>query len=165
MSHTRPNLLYLVGLISRYMETPTSDHLLAENRILRYLKVTLDFGLIYLKCQIQDVLVGYSDSVFVGNVDDRRSTSGHVFFMGSSIVSWGSMKQKIVALSSCEAEYIAATSDTCQGDWLNRLIYVKTEDQLADILTKSLGRLKLIEMREHLGIKDVRMQELEQGGD
>ena len=126
----------------------------------------------------------------------------------------------MVALSSCDAEYIAATSATCQGVWLNRLItelkgvaerpmkllvdnqsaiilsknpvhhnrtkhidtryhfirkcveekrievvYVKTEDQLADVLTKSLGRLKFLEMRGCLGIKDVRMEELEQGGD
>ena len=224
LTHTRPDLLYLVGILSRYMETPTSDHLSAANRILRYVKGTLNFGLIYLKCQVQDALFGYSDSDFVGHVDDRRSTSGHVFFMGSSIVSWGSMKQKMVALSSCEAEYIAATSATCQatcqGVWLNWLIselkgveerpmkllvdnqsaitlnknlvhhnrtkhidtryhfiwqcveekrievvYVKTEDQLADILTKSLGRLKFLEMRERLGIKDFRMEELEQGGD
>ena len=220
LTHTRPDLLYSVGILSRYMETPTSDHLSAANRILRYVKGTLDFRLIYLKCQAQDALFGYSDSDFGGDVDDRRSTSGHIFFMGSSIVNWGSMKQKTVALSSCEAEYIAATSTTCQGVWLNQLIselkgveerpmkllvdnqsvitlsknpihhnltkhidthyhfiqqcveekrieavYVKTEDQLADILTKSLGRLKFLEMRERLGIKDVHMEELEQGGD
>ena len=50
--HTRLDLLYSVGLLSRYMETPTSNHLLAANRILRYVKGTLDFGLIYLKCKI-----------------------------------------------------------------------------------------------------------------
>ena len=70
------------------METPTSYHLSAANRIMRYVKGTLDFGLIYLKCQIQDALVGYSDSDFSGHIDDRRRTSRHVFFMGSSIVSW-----------------------------------------------------------------------------
>ena len=122
MTHTRPDLLYSVDLLSRYMETPTSDHLSVADRILRYVKGTLDFGLIYLKFQIQDALVGYSESDFAGNVDDGRSTSGHVFFMGSSIVSWGSMKQKTEALSSCEAEYIAATLATCQGVSLHRLI-------------------------------------------
>ena len=122
MTHTRPDLLYSVGILSRYMETPTSDHLSATNRILRYVKGTIDFGLIYLKCQIQDALFGYSDSDFAGDVDDRRSTTGYAFFIGSSIVSWGSIKQKMVALSSCEAEYITATSATCQGVWFNRLI-------------------------------------------
>ena len=75
-----------------------------------------------MKCQIQDALVKYSDNDFPSDVDDRKITSWHVFFLGSSIVSWGSMKQKMVALPSCESEYIAATSATCQGVWLNRLI-------------------------------------------
>ena len=122
MTHTRPDLLYSVGLLSRYMETPTSDHLAAANRILRYVKGTLNFGLICLKYQVQDALLGYNDSDFARDVDDRRSTTGYAFFMGSSIVSWGSIKQKTMALSSCEAEYIAATSATCQGIWLNQLI-------------------------------------------
>ena len=87
MTHTRLDLLYSVGLLSRYMETPTSDHLLAAKRILIYIKGTLDFGLIHLKCQIQDALVRYSDSDFAGDVDDRKSTSRHVFFVGSSIVN------------------------------------------------------------------------------
>ena len=62
LTHTRPDLLYSVGILSRYMETPTSDHLSAANMILRYVKGTIDFGLIYLKCQVQDTLFGYSDS-------------------------------------------------------------------------------------------------------
>ena len=87
LTHTRPDLLYLVGILSRYMETPTSDHLSAANRILRYVKGTIDFGLIYLKCQIQDALFGYNANDFAGDVDDRRSTTGYAFFMGSSIVN------------------------------------------------------------------------------
>ena len=80
----------------------------------------ITFGVI--KGQLQDALVRYSYNDFTGDVDDKRSTSRQDFFTGSSIVSWGSMKQKTVALSSWEAEYIAATSATCQGNWLNRLI-------------------------------------------
>ena len=104
------------------METPTSDHLSAAKSILRYVKGTLNFGLRYSKYQTLDPLVGYSDNDFAGDMDDRKSTSGYVFFMGSSIVSWGSLKQKTVALSSCEVEYIAAMTAACQGIWLNRLI-------------------------------------------
>ena len=58
LTHTRPDLLSSVSLLSRYMKTPTSDHLSAAKRILRCVKGTLDFALIYLKCQIQDALVG-----------------------------------------------------------------------------------------------------------
>ena len=74
------------------MKTPTSDHLSAAKRILRYVKGTLEYGLRYLKCQLQDALIRYSDNDFAGDMNDRKSTSEHVFFMGSSIVSWGSLK-------------------------------------------------------------------------
>ena len=67
-------------------------------------------------------LVGYSDSDMAGDVDDRKSTSGVLFFLGKSPVSWQSAKQKVVALSSCEAEYIAATMAASQGVWLSRLL-------------------------------------------
>ena len=87
LTHTRPYLLYSVGILSRYMETPTSDHLSVANRILRNVKGTLNFKLIYMKCQVQDALFGCNDSDFAGDVDDRRSTTGYTFFMGSSIVS------------------------------------------------------------------------------
>ena len=87
------------------------------------MKGTLNFILRYLKCQLRDTLIGYSDNDFAGDMDDRKIISGHVFFMGSSIVSWDSLKQKTIVLSLCEAKYIAATTATCQGIWLNRLIY------------------------------------------
>jgi hypothetical protein len=57
-----------------------------------------------------------------GDVDDRKSTSGVAYFFGKSPVSWLSQKQKVVALSSCEAEYIAAATAACQGVWLRRLL-------------------------------------------
>uniref|UniRef100_A0A0A9CS81 Reverse transcriptase Ty1/copia-type domain-containing protein n=1 Tax=Arundo donax TaxID=35708 RepID=A0A0A9CS81_ARUDO len=56
------------------------------------------------------------------DVDTRKSTSGCIFFLGSSPINWHSLKQRVVALSSCEAEYIAATSAACQGIWLARLL-------------------------------------------
>ena len=80
LTHTRRDLLYSFGLLSRYMETPTCDHLSAAKRISRYVKGTLHFVLIYLKCQIQDALVVYSDSDFSGDIDYRKSTSRHGIF-------------------------------------------------------------------------------------
>ena len=64
-----------------YMENPTLDHLSATKRILRYVKGTLNFGLRYSKYQSQDPLIGYSDSDFAGDMDDRKSTSGYVFLL------------------------------------------------------------------------------------
>jgi hypothetical protein len=67
-------------------------------------------------------LVGFSDSDHAGDIDDRRSTTGVLYYLGSSPVTWQSSKQKVVALSSCEAEYIAAANGACQGVWLARLL-------------------------------------------
>ena len=67
-------------------------------------------------------LLGYSDSDLAGDIDDRKSTSGVAYFLGGSIVSWLSQKQKVVALSSREAEYIATATAVCQGVCLGRLL-------------------------------------------
>ena len=67
-------------------------------------------------------LTSYSDSDMAGDVDTRKSTSGVLFFLGRSPMSWQSVKQKVVAQSSCEAEYIAAATAAFQGVWLARLL-------------------------------------------
>lgn len=66
--------------------------------------------------------MGFCDSDYAGDIDDRKSTTGFVFFLGDSVISWSSKKQSIVTLSTCEAEYIAATSCTCHAIWLRRLL-------------------------------------------
>jgi hypothetical protein len=67
-------------------------------------------------------LQGYSDSDMAGDIDTRKSTTGVIFFLGKNPVSWQSQKQRVVALSSCESEYIAAATAACQGIWLARLL-------------------------------------------
>ena len=113
--HMRPDMTYSVSILSRYMVNPTSPHWIAAKRVLRYLKGTIDFSLIYGK-RVNDLnVIGYSDSEFVSDVEDRKSTSCQVFFLGGLPITWNSLKQKVVALSSCEAKYIAITSVVCQG--------------------------------------------------
>jgi hypothetical protein len=89
--------------------------------ILRYIKGTLKYGRVYTRgSELQ--LTCFSDSDHGGDVDDRKSTTGVLFYLGTNPVSWSSQKQKAVAISSCEAEYMAATSGACQGIWLSRLL-------------------------------------------
>ena len=118
---TRPDILFGVGLISRYMETPTTTHLKAARRILRYVKGTIDYGLFY-SVSNSFKLVGYSDSDWGGDLDDRKSTSGFVFYMGDVAFTWSSKKQPIVTLSTCEAEYVATTNCVCHAIWLKNLL-------------------------------------------
>ncbi|KAA0033083.1 copia protein [Cucumis melo var. makuwa] len=118
---TRPDILFSVGLVSRFMESPTTTHLKVAKRILRYLRGTLDYGLFYSSSK-EFKLEGYCDSDWAGDTNDRKSTSGYVFFIGNTAFTWSSKKQPIVTLSTCEAEYIAAASCVCHAVWLRNLL-------------------------------------------
>jgi hypothetical protein len=91
LTSTRPDLVYSVSLISRYMARPTDLHLQAAKRILRYLKGTFDYGIMYKKRSSND-LIAYTDSDYAGDLNDRKSTSGYIFLLSSGAVSWLSKK-------------------------------------------------------------------------
>jgi hypothetical protein len=84
-------------------------------RIIRYVVGTLDHGLYYPRCPWEAHLVGYSDSDHVGNIDTNKSTIRIIFFFGKRLISWQSIKQQVVALSSCEAEYLATSTALTQA--------------------------------------------------
>ena len=207
LTHTRPDLAFSVGYVSRFMQRPTTEHQQAVKRIIRYVAGTLDHGLYYPRCPGKAHFVGYSDSDHAGDIDTSKSTSGILFFLGECLVSWQSIKQQVVALSSCEAEYMAASAASTQALWLARLLsdllgrdtgavelrvdsksalalaknpvfherskhirvryhfirsyleegsikasYINTKDQLADLLTKPLGRIKFLELCSRIGM-------------
>lgn len=104
---SRPDVLHAVGLVGRYQAAPRENHLLAVKRIFRYLKGTTDLGLWYPKGR-ELTLLAYTDADWVGDVDDKKSTSGGAFFLGECLVAWLSRKQSSVSLSTAEAEYVAA---------------------------------------------------------
>jgi hypothetical protein len=112
LTHTRPDLAFSVGYVSRFMQRPIAEHQQAVKRIIRYVAGTLDHGLYYLRCPGEAHLVGYSDHA--GDIDTNKSTSGILFF-GKYLISWQSVKQQVVALSSCEAEYIASSTASTQA--------------------------------------------------
>ena len=121
--HTRPDIAFAVGYVSRFMEAPRQEHLVAVKHLLRYIAGTTDFGLVYPKLSKGDKrLIGYSDSDMGGDVDERRCTAGVLFFLGDLPITWQSQKQKSVALSTCEAEYIAGAMGACQAVWLVQLL-------------------------------------------
>jgi hypothetical protein len=104
------------------MEKPTQEHLAAVKRLLRYVAGTINYGCHYTRQGGEAVLVGYFDSDMVGDADTHESTTGVLFFLGQNVISWRSQKQQVVALSSCEAEYIAAATAACQGVWLAKML-------------------------------------------
>jgi hypothetical protein len=119
--HTRPDLAFVVGFISRFMERPTMEHQGAVMHILCYVTGTLDYGLHFTKAPGSARFIGYCDSDLAGDIDTSKSTSRTLFFLGNCLVSWQSIKQKVVALSSCEAEYIAISTTATQALWLSKV--------------------------------------------
>ncbi|XP_015161604.1 uncharacterized mitochondrial protein AtMg00810-like [Solanum tuberosum] len=124
---TRPDILYVVGILSRFMHCPSQVHLQAAKRIVRYIKGSITYGVMFQKSQPMN-LCGYSDSDWCGPEDDAKSTSGYCFSLGSGIFSWGCKKQDIVAQSTAEAEFVLATTAVNLALWLNKiLVYLHME--------------------------------------
>ena len=111
-----------VGILSQYMSRPSKDHWIGVKRVLRYLKGTLTYGLTFFADQKEPELFGFSDADWAGDIDTRRSTSGYVFKLGKSTVSWSSQKQATGAKSSIEAEYVTLSSAAQEAIWLRRLM-------------------------------------------
>eukprot|EP00253_Pinus_taeda_P035278 PITA_35278 len=128
LTATTPNIMHAVSLISRFMERPKEAHWQAAKRILRYVKGTKRFGILYTASKYSD-LVGYTDSDWAESVDDRKSTSDYVFHIGSGAISWASKKQPIVALSTTEAKYVTATAASCQAVWMRRMLRSLGQEQ------------------------------------
>ncbi|WVZ84380.1 hypothetical protein U9M48_031418 [Paspalum notatum var. saurae] len=114
LTHTRPDISFAVGYVSRFMEDPHKDHMAAVKHLLRYIAGSCELGLAYpWRKKNSDLhLIGFSDSDMGGDLDGRKSTSGMVFFLETCPISWQSQKQKILALST----------SACQGVWLRRLL-------------------------------------------
>ena len=108
-------------------------HQNAVKSILRYVQGTIHYGLVYSRNSGNNVLMGYSDSDLAGNLDDRRSIGGVVFYLNECLVTWFSQKQKCVALSSCEVEFMAATVAACQGIWLRKVLCQLTAENIEPV--------------------------------
>eukprot|EP00253_Pinus_taeda_P034119 PITA_34119 len=115
-------------LVSSFMETPKETHWQETKRIQRYINGTKQYAILYTA--IDDFrLVGYTNSDWAGSVNERRSTSGYVFHLGSGAISSASKNQLIVSLSTTEVEYLSATTTTCQAVWMRRMLRDLHHDQ------------------------------------
>ena len=123
MTGTRPDLCYIVTRLSQHMSKPMVENLNAVKHVLRYLKGTSQQSLKFKKSENHLMLIGFSDSDWGGNLVDRRSISGYRFQLSECgpLISWKSRKQQTVALSTCEAEYIAVAETVQEGKFLRQL--------------------------------------------
>ena len=122
---SRPDIAVATRTLAQYMSNPSKCHWSGVKRIFRYIRGTMDYGLVFSSTDnssSDNVLVGFSDADWAGDLDTRRSTSGYTFFIGNALVSWSSRKQATVAKSSTEAEYVALSMATQKAIWLRRLI-------------------------------------------
>ena len=117
---TRPDICYAVGVVSRFQSNPGPEHWMAVKHILKYLRRTRDYMLVYSGGDLN--LQGFTDSDFQGDKDSRKSTSGSVFTLGGGAVVWRSIKQSSIADSTMEAEYIAASEAAKEAVWLKNFL-------------------------------------------
>ena len=114
--------------------------------MLRYLKGTVDLGIIYRK-RDNGELIAYTDNDYVGDIDDRKITSGYVFLLNDGAMSWSFKKQPVVTLSTTEAEFVAAASCACQGMWMRRVLEKlgHVQDKCISMLCDNSSTIKLFE--------------------
>jgi hypothetical protein len=206
LTHTRPDLSFVVGLVARYMKTPHESHWKETKRILCYAHGTVQFGIHYISGGTP-LLVGFTDLDWVSDPDDRKSTAGYAFSLGSGPVTWACKKQHAISLSLAEAEYRATVNASQEALWLRQILlefgfqhqhptslwcdnqsainlakdhvqhqrrkhielhmhfirnlihdqvievlFFPTEDQVADIFTKSLIEAKFSKLQSMLGV-------------
>jgi len=116
---TRPDIIFATSILGQFAQAPTKTHWEAAKWVVRYLKTTRNFELTYNATN--EAMIGYSDADHASQLH-RHSISGYAFLLGGGAVAWSSKKQPIVALSTTEAEYIAATHAMKEAMWLRTFI-------------------------------------------
>nr|GEY51307.1 putative RNA-directed DNA polymerase [Tanacetum cinerariifolium] len=212
LSHTRPNIAYDVGVVCQYMHQPQVDHMHAVLRIVRYLMGTISHGVLFKTNGHLNIQI-FTDADWAGDKGNRRSTSGYFSLVGGNLVTWKSKKQKVVSLSSAEAEFRGIAKGLAEALWIRKLVseirfpwkesiriisdnkaaiqisenpvkhdrtkhvevdrhfikgkleagiiklpFVKSENQLADILTKAVGMVILHKCLNKLNFGDPTIQ-------
>jgi hypothetical protein len=119
--NTRPDICFAMNTLNQHIVEQRNVHMIGAKHVLSYIVGTVDYGLNYIRDDGVSV-IGYTYSDWAGCATDRKSTSGCCFGLGSGLVSWFNWKQKSVALSSTEAEYMAASQARCEAIWLRKML-------------------------------------------
>lgn len=122
LSHTRPVITYVVGILSRYLHASRIKHQEAAYQVLLYLKKAPGWGTLFSRYSHLMIEV-FTDADWAGCHDDRKSTIGYCMFVGGNLVAWRNKKQNIVARSSAKAEYRAMSLALCEGFWVHIMLY------------------------------------------
>jgi len=117
---TRPDIAFAASVLSCFCSNPGYEHWLIAKRVLKYLKATAHYGITYIKDD--ESLKAYSDSDWASNIDDRKSRSGNALFLSGAPVSWKSIKQASVSLSTMEAEYTALAEISREIIYIKRIL-------------------------------------------
>lgn len=144
---TRPDIAYAVNFLSRFCEQPKLAHWNAVKRIIRYLKLEPQLGIIYSSSiKSKNKLIAFSDSDFGGDLDTRHSTSGYMLMLNHGPVIWKSSKQKTIASSTTEAEFVAASVSCREIIWARQLLKELRRDQIdpTPLLIDNQGAICLI---------------------
>jgi hypothetical protein len=120
MNYSRPDIAYAVGRLSRYTHNPSQDHWEALARLMKYLRGTMNFGIVY--SGFPAVLEGYSDANWISDSEETKSTSGYVFTLGGGAITWRSSKQTIIARSTMESEFVALELTGSEAEWLRNFL-------------------------------------------
>ena len=117
---TRLDICYSIDMVTRYQSNPRSKHWQAVKHILKYLRRTRDYMLVY--CSEDLIPISYTDSDFQSDLDFRKSTSGCVFTLGGGAISWRSIKQSCIVDPTMEAEYVPACEAAKEVVWLKKFL-------------------------------------------
>ncbi|GKB54031.1 hypothetical protein Tco_0904784 [Tanacetum coccineum] len=172
---TRPDIAYVVSIVSRYLANPGKNHYEAVKWIFKYLKGTADICLVYGRDQGKHVDVdGFVDADYAKDPNKGRSITGYVFTVHGCVVSWKATLQHVVALSTTEAKYMALTEAVKESIWLKRLlielrvnlrsVVVNCNNQSAIHLSRNAmfhERTKHINVRYHFNREIVESKEIE----
>jgi hypothetical protein len=154
---TRPDIAYAVQQLCKFLDCYGPAHWEAAKRVVRYLKGTRDIALT-LGGDYTARLLGYTDSDLAGCPDTRRSVSGYCCTLGGGMITWSARQQKTVSLSTCEAEYVAASEAASELTWLRSLLFELDFPQLSatPLLCDNNGSIILTEDSSfHTRIKQI----------